>query len=68
MFMSKAGAYWIEAPFRILALLINIILDLKGLPGTNTLAYYDHELITALKSFSTLGPGNRSYYTFKHSN
>jgi hypothetical protein len=28
---------------------------LKGLPGTNTLAYYEYEKITPLKGFTTLG-------------
>ncbi len=29
----------------------------KGLPETNTLAYYKYLLITAVKSFISLGPG-----------
>jgi hypothetical protein len=29
----------------------------KGFPGTNTLAYYKHSLITVVKSFITLAPG-----------
>ncbi len=29
----------------------------KAFPRTNTLAYYEHSLITAVKSFITLGPG-----------
>jgi hypothetical protein len=45
---------------RILALPTNISLGGKGLTGTNTLAYYGHELITAVKSFMTLGPGLHS--------
>jgi len=28
-----------------------------GMQGTNTLAYYEHLQITAVKSFVTLGPG-----------
>jgi hypothetical protein len=38
-----------------LALLENILLSWKGLPGTNTLAYYKHSQITAVKSFITMG-------------
>jgi hypothetical protein len=30
---------------------------MKGLPSTNTLAYYEHSLIMAVKSFITFGPG-----------
>ncbi len=30
----------------------------KGLPETNTLAYYENWQITAEKSFMTLAPGN----------
>ncbi len=48
MFVGKAGAHprvenlkgaslWLAA-----ALFTNIRLDWKGLPGTNTLAYYEH--------------------------
>ncbi len=40
-----------------LALLTNIRLDWKGLPRTNTLAYYKHPFITAVTSFTILGPG-----------
>jgi hypothetical protein len=35
----------------------NIRLDWKGLPGTNTLAYYEHLCITEEKSFITLAQG-----------
>jgi hypothetical protein len=35
----------------------NIRLGWKGLPGTNTLAYYTQILITTVKSFITLTPG-----------
>jgi hypothetical protein len=34
-----------------------IRLGWKGLPGTNTLAYYENLLITDRKSFITLDPG-----------
>ncbi len=34
----------------------NIKLDLKGLPWTNTLAYYDHSYLMDIKSFITLDP------------
>jgi hypothetical protein len=34
-----------------LSLLANIILGWKGLPRTNTQAYYENPLITAVKSF-----------------
>jgi hypothetical protein len=36
---------------RLLALPSNIRLGRKGLPGTNTPAYYDLETITTVKSF-----------------
>ncbi len=35
----------------------NCILGWKGLPGTNTLAYYENSLITVIKSYILLGPG-----------
>ncbi len=50
MFAVKAVAYPSEAPFRYLASPTNIRLGWKGLPGTNTLAYYKNPLITAVKS------------------
>jgi hypothetical protein len=37
-----------------LALPANIRLDLKGLPGTNTLPYYENLYITAVKGFIVL--------------
>jgi hypothetical protein len=48
-----------EAPLqgRLLALPTNIRLGWKGLPGTNTLAFYEHLLITDINIFMTLGPG-----------
>ncbi len=42
---------------RLLALIANIILGWKGLPGTNALAYYEKAQLTAVKSFITLAPG-----------
>ncbi len=30
----------------------------KGLPGTNALAFYENLLLTAVKSFKTLAPGD----------
>jgi hypothetical protein len=39
------------------ALLANIRLAGTGLPGTNTLAYYEHLQITAVKSFITADSG-----------
>jgi hypothetical protein len=56
MFGGKAGTYPNEAPERLVALLPNIRLGWKGLPGTNTLAYYENLLIMAVKSFR-LAPG-----------
>ncbi len=35
-------------------------LSWKGLPGTNTLAYYENPKITAVKSFIGVGPGGQS--------
>jgi hypothetical protein len=40
-----------------LALFANIRLVSKDLPGTNTIAYYKHSLITTVKSFILLVPG-----------
>ena len=53
LFVGKAGAYPIEEPFRCST---NIRLDLKGLPGTNTLAYYENSWLTGKKSFITWAP------------
>jgi hypothetical protein len=43
---------------RLLALTTNIRLGLKGLLGTNTLAYYEHSLIMDAKCFITFGQGD----------
>ncbi len=40
-----------------LALPANIKLSWKGLPGTNTLAYYENPQITTVKSFIVQAPG-----------
>ena len=40
----------------LLILLANIRLGIKGLPGKNTLAYYEHLSVTAVKCFVTLAP------------
>jgi hypothetical protein len=42
---------------RLLALLANIRLGWKDLPGTNTLAYYGNPYFTAVISFMILAPG-----------
>jgi len=42
---------------RLLALATNNILGWKGLPGTETLAYYKNSYITDVKFYTTLGPG-----------
>jgi hypothetical protein len=47
MFVNKAEAY----PNSLLALPTNIRLGREGLPGTNTLAYYERLQITAVKKF-----------------
>ncbi len=44
------GAPLEQAP----ALLANIRLSWKGLPGTNTLAYYENSQLTVIKSFIIL--------------
>jgi len=44
---------------RLLVLPTNIRIVLKGLPWTNTAAYYKHLKITAAKSFTTLDPEGR---------
>ncbi len=54
VFLSK------QAPHqcRLLSLPTNISIGWEGLPGTNTLAYYEHSQIRTLKSFLTLGSAN----------
>jgi hypothetical protein len=42
-----------------LTLLANIRLDWKGLPRTNTLAYYKNSQIIAVKCFIGLAPGSQ---------
>jgi hypothetical protein len=42
IFESKARAYLSSLLGRFLALPTNITRGWKGIPGTNTLAYYDH--------------------------
>jgi hypothetical protein len=42
---------------RLLALPTNIRLGWEGLPGTNTLAYYENFQVGAVKSFVALGLG-----------
>ncbi len=44
---------------RLLASPTNIRLGWKGLPGTNTLAYYENLQIMAVKSFILRAPGLR---------
>jgi hypothetical protein len=64
MFVGKAGAYPIEGPFKcsilgltsLVALPTNNRLGWKGLPGTNSQAYYENSHLTVLKSFLTLAP------------
>ncbi len=45
-------------------LIANIGLGWKGLAMTNTLAYYEHSLITELKSFITFCPKSSSYNSY----
>jgi hypothetical protein len=45
---------------RLLALPANNTLGWKGLPGTNTLAYYENPLITEEKRFITFAGKARS--------
>jgi len=62
MFAGKARAYLNEAPFRcstqglLLYSPTKIRLGSKGLPWTNTLAYYENPYITAVKKFYSTGP------------
>ncbi len=57
MFVSKARTYPNEASFRcrLLAIHTNIILSSKGLPRTNTLAYWPTFKLKG-KSFMILSP------------
>jgi hypothetical protein len=41
-----------------LALIANLRIAWKSLPGANALSYYKHSLITDVKSFITLTPGD----------
>jgi hypothetical protein len=59
MFVGKARIidYLIGASLeKVQALLANIRLSQKGLPETNTLAYYEHLYTAVVKSFITLEP------------
>jgi hypothetical protein len=75
MFSSKAGTYRMKnlpcAPDkgRLLALPTNIKLVWKGLSGTNTLAYYKHLQITAVRRVvcCNIKPWSQSYKTFSFS-
>jgi hypothetical protein len=52
MFVGKTESFPFEEPLRcsrLLALPSNSRLGWKGLPGTNTLAYYENEYITYKK-------------------
>ncbi len=49
-FHSTEGSWALTLP-------TNIRQALKGIPGTNTLAYCDHSYILSVKSFITSGPG-----------
>ncbi len=49
---------------RLLALPTNNRLSWKGLPGTNTLAYYKNARLTAVNRFITLAP-DMQQVTFK---
>ena len=58
MFAGKAKACLSGATHRqALAFPSDIRLGWKGLPGTNSLAYYERSYLTAVKSFITLRPG-----------
>ncbi len=69
IFVGKAGAYLSSAPVKgTLLSLPNIIrLGWKGLSGTNTLAYYKHMKIEAVKGFITLpfGPTAKMYTIYQ---
>ncbi len=49
-----------------LALPANIRLGWKGLPGTNTLVYYENPYITAVKSFIVQAPAVEPILTCNH--
>jgi hypothetical protein len=58
MFVGQARSLPKTAPFAWdMALLTNIRVGLKHLPGTDTLAYEEHSKITLVKSVITLDPG-----------
>ncbi len=47
---------------KALALPANIRLGWKGLPGTNTLAYYENPQITTVKSFIVQATGGKIFW------
>jgi hypothetical protein len=56
---NKLECLSLEAPFMyptLLALLTNIRQGWRGLPGTNTLAYYKHSYYMAVKIYIALEP------------
>ncbi len=58
MLAGKASELLKGASLRqALALPANITLGWRGLPGTNTLAYYENPKIMAVKSFMVQAPG-----------
>jgi hypothetical protein len=67
MFVDRPGAYprveLLKGPSLRWAgaTLTNIRMGWKGLPGTNTLAYYEHSEIAGMKGFITLGPGQKGF-------
>jgi len=54
--LSPAKVFSVDVTFVASALPTNIRLGWKGLPGTNTLAYYENLQLTAVKSFITFAP------------
>jgi hypothetical protein len=69
MFAAKTTSYLSEAAERCFtrvapALPANIMLGLKGLQGTNTLAYYKKSVNHSHKKFYSTGPWGQCYKTF----
>jgi hypothetical protein len=59
MFVSKAGAYPTEAPFRYSTLGLAPCPGWNDFPGTNTPTYFELLYNTAVKTFIRLGRGNK---------
>jgi hypothetical protein len=61
--LSSAAVY-----YRLLVLQTDIRIGWKGLPRTNTIAYYEYSQITAVKSLINFKSRSQAYQTFNGHN